>query len=141
MQHIGRLYVRRFNHQYNRTGTLFEGRYRSCLVQDTQYLMTCMQYIEMNPIRTGLVNDPGDYKWSSYRCHAMGLDTSILSPHAIYHSLGNSPHERQKAYRNTMSEALGIEAISEIRHLREYRIGSGNGNFSSPGRGNEELLL
>jgi len=79
-------------------------------------LITCMQYIELNPVRAGLVKDPGDYKWSSYRCHALGRGASIWSPHVLYESLGNSPVERQKAYRNQMSRALGVEAISKIRH-------------------------
>ncbi|MFT7654191.1 MAG: putative transposase, partial [Candidatus Azotimanducaceae bacterium] len=62
MQYIGRLYVRRFNYQYTRTGTLFDGRFRSSVVQSSRYLINCLQYIELNPIRAGLVKDPGEYK-------------------------------------------------------------------------------
>jgi putative transposase len=65
MQTLGRLYVRYFNHRYQRSGTLFEGRYRSSLVQQEEYLLACQRYIELNPVRAGLVHDPGDYRWSS----------------------------------------------------------------------------
>ena len=70
MQHLGRLYVRHFNYTYSRSGTLFEGRFKTCIVQENHYLLTCLRYIELNPVRAGMVKDPGDYRWSSYRSHA-----------------------------------------------------------------------
>ncbi len=72
MQFLGRLYVRHFNYTYQRSGTLFEGRFKSCVVQDDQYLLSCLRYIELNPVRAGMVSDPGEYVWSSFRAHAFG---------------------------------------------------------------------
>jgi len=72
MQLLGRTYVRSYNYRYRRTGTLFEGRFKSCLVQAQNYLLACQRYIELNPMRGGMVKDPADYLWSSYRAHAFG---------------------------------------------------------------------
>jgi putative transposase len=72
MQLLGRNYVRYYNYRYRRTGTLFEGRFKSCLVQAQNYLLACQRYIELNPVRAGMVKDPADYLWSSYRAHAFG---------------------------------------------------------------------
>ena len=85
MQFIGRLYVRRFNYRYTRTGTLFDGRFKSSVVQDNHYLRACLQYIELNPVRAGMVSDPGDYRWSSYRSHGFGRRVSMWEPHPVYH--------------------------------------------------------
>ncbi|MFT6644947.1 MAG: putative transposase [Patiriisocius sp.] len=95
MQTLGRLYVRYFNHQYQRSGTLFEGRYRSSVVQQEDYLLACQRYIELNPVRAGLVQDPGDYRWSSYRAHAFGVEPGMWSPHGIYNALGQDNVSRQ----------------------------------------------
>ncbi len=72
MQFLGRLYVRRFNYRYARSGSLFEDRFKSSLVQDDVCLLTCLRYIELNPVRSGMVTDPGDYRWSSYAAHGFG---------------------------------------------------------------------
>ena len=77
MQFIGRLYVRRFNCRYQRSGTLFEGRFRSSIVQNRTYLLACQRYIELNPVRAGMVSDPANYPWSSYRAHAFGQPAGI----------------------------------------------------------------
>ncbi len=116
MQFIGRQYVRRFNYRYTRTGTLFEGRFRSSLVQGDRYLLTCVQYIELNPVRAGLVKDPGDYHWSSYRCHAFGKRVRFWSPHSLYKALGATRARQQANYRALVGNALTIEAIAKIRH-------------------------
>lgn len=116
MQFIGRLYVRRFNHRYNRSGTLFEGRFKSSLVQTDRYLLACMQYIELNPCRAGLARDPGDYRWSSYRCHAFGKRVRLWSPHSLYTGLGKTPEQRQARYRAYAGAAQPIEVIGKIRH-------------------------
>jgi len=116
MQFIGRQYVRRFNYRYSRSGTLFEGRFKSSLVQADRYLLTCMQYIELNPVRAGLVKDPGDYRWSSYRCHAFGKAVRLWSPHSLYKALGTMPARRQASYRGLVGDALTIEAIAKVRH-------------------------
>ena len=87
MQFLGRLYVRRFNYTYGRSGGLFEDRFRSSLIQDDAYLLTCLRYIELNPVRAGLVTDPGDYQWSSYVAHGLGKDVAMLTQHGLYLSL------------------------------------------------------
>jgi putative transposase len=87
-QYLGRLYVRYFNFAYARSGTLFEGRFKSSLVQQERYFLTCLRYIELNPVRAGMVTDPGDYCWSSYRMHAFGIAAKLWAPHAAYLALG-----------------------------------------------------
>ena len=116
MQSIGRRYVGYFNYAYARTGTLFEGRFRSSLVQDDEYFLTCLRYIELNPVRAGIVNDPGDYRWSSYRIHGLGLRTKMWVPHATYQALGSDAKSRQSAYRELLNQTLEVDVITKIRH-------------------------
>ena len=116
MQHLGRHYVRQFNTQYARSGTLFEGRFKSCLVQGERYLLSCLRYIELNPVRAGMVRDPGDYLWSSYRVHAFGSKARLHTAHSCYKSLGTNSQERQHAYRDLVSQALPNETLAKIRH-------------------------
>jgi len=113
---LGRRYVGYFNYAYARTGTLFEGRYRSSLVENSEYFLTCLRYIELNPVRAGMVNDPGDYRWSSYRVHGFGLRTKMWTPHANYLALAHHFKARQSAYRSLMNEALDADVIAKIRH-------------------------
>ncbi len=84
MQSLGRQYVRYFNHSYRRSGTLWEGRYKSCLVQTERYLLECYRYIELNPVRAGMMDDPADYRWSSYRDNGLGQSGFRLTPHDEY---------------------------------------------------------
>ena len=116
MQFLGRLYVRRFNYAYSRSGTLFEGRFKTCMVQESHYLLTCLRYIELNPVRAGIVKDPGDYRWSSYRAHAFGVPVRMWSPHALYLALGENCGRRQDAWQKLVGEALNIEVLAKIRH-------------------------
>jgi len=98
MQAVGRTYVRYFNDAQKRTGTLWEGRYKSTLIQTEQYLLACMAYIDLNPVRAGLVLQPQDYPWSSH-LHYLGLRTDrLITPHALYWELGNTPFAREAAY-------------------------------------------
>ncbi len=115
MQALGRQYVRYFNYSYTRTGTLFEGRYKSSIVQQEQYLLNCQCYIELNPVRAGIVKDPGDYRWSSYRAHAFGVDPKMWSPHALYMGLGQNHSERYSAYRSLIGQSIDAEVLSKIR--------------------------
>ena len=87
MQAMGRGYVQKLNRHYNRTGTLWQGRYKASLIQDDQYLLTCYRYIELNPVRAGMVRRPGDYPYSSYRHNANGQPDSLITPHPLYRSL------------------------------------------------------
>lgn len=106
MQYLGRYYVRYFNFRYRRTGTLFEGRFKSNLVDSDRYLLACQRYIELNPVRAGIVGDPADYIWSSYRAHALGVQAKMWTPHVVYLEFGDSERERNRAYRQGMADIL-----------------------------------
>ncbi len=116
MQYLGRLYVRYFNYTYARSGSLFEDRFKSSLIQDDLYLLTCLQYIELNPVRAGIVTDPGDYRCSSYAAHGLGNKVAMLTPHPLYLSLGDCEMTRNKKYQELINRSLGTEVIAKIRH-------------------------
>jgi putative transposase len=116
MQSLGRRYVRRFNWRHRRTGTLWEGRYRSTVVQTDRYLLACMRYIELNPVRAGLVREPSEYRWSSC-AHYLGLHVDpLITEHSVYWALGNTPFERQLAYRRLFETDLPVEDLNAIRY-------------------------
>jgi len=94
MQWVGRHYVRYFNRTYGRTGTLWEGRFKSCLVQEDEYLFYCYRYIELNPVHAAMVTHPVEYRWSSYQANALGVESRLRTPHALYTELGSTPSER-----------------------------------------------
>jgi putative transposase len=98
MQSVGRRYVRKFNVRHGRTGTLWEGRYRSTVIQPEPYLLPCMVYMDLNPVRAGIVAEPGDYPWSSYRHYTGGHADKLITPHSLYWQLGNTPFARDEAY-------------------------------------------
>ncbi len=129
MQYVGRHFVQPFNRRYARTGSLFDGRFKSSLVQSDNYLLNCIRYIELNPVRAGMATDPGDYHWSSYRCHAFGQSAQIWSPHSEYLRLGTSPIDRATSYRLIVGERLSVEAIHKIRHCLNTGIVLGNEAF------------
>ncbi len=105
MQALGRRYVMWFNRRHIRTGTLWEGRYRACVIESEHYLFACSRYIEMNPVRAGLVADPAEYRWSSYAHHIGLRPEPLISEHPLIWSLGNTPFERQGAYRRLFDSA------------------------------------
>lgn len=129
MQFLGRLYVRHFNYTYTRSGTLFEGRFKTCIVQEDQYLLTCLRYIELNPVRAGMVRNPGDYRWSSFRAHAFGVRASLWSPHDLYQHLGSNEKQRQQAWRALIKEALHIEVMAKVRHCANTGLVLGTETF------------
>lgn len=107
MQAVGRRYVQYFNRRHARTGTLWEGRYRSTVLQPERYLLACMVYLDLNPVRAGLVQQPADYAWSSH-AHWVGLrNDRWLAPHALYWALGNTPFAREAAYAALVQVGLG----------------------------------
>lgn len=122
MQRLGQRYVQYVNRRQGRTGTLWEGRFRSCLVGDERYLLTCQRYIELNPVRAGIVSSPGLYQWSSFRSNALGHRDAVLAPHPTYLSLAQHQAEREEAYRALFNEALRSSEIENIR-------AASNGNF------------
>ncbi len=114
-QSLGRRYVQYVNVMYQRTGTLWEGRYRATLIDSEGYLLTCCRYIELNPVRAKMVGHPREYPWSSYHFHATGKAEPWLTPHALYQQLGRTTAERQKAYRELFRRQLSGETLDEIR--------------------------
>lgn len=125
MQAVGRRYVRYFNQRQGRTGTLWEGRYRSTLIQADRYLLACMVYIDLNPVRAGLVAAAKDYPWSSHG-HYAGLRTDkLITPHPLYWSLGNTPFAREAAYSEMVAAGVSAEqerALTESA-LRGWALG------------------
>ncbi len=99
MKALGQRYVQYVNLTYRRSGTLWEGRFRSCLTQEETYLLACQRYIELNPVRAGMVEHPAEYRWSSYRANAQGEADSLVQPHALYMALSEDLVSRQAAYR------------------------------------------
>ena len=107
MQAVGRSYVRYFNDRHGRTGTLWEGRYRSTVVQSDRYLLPCMVYLDLNPVRAGIVSQPIDYPWSSH-AHALGLrNDRLVTPHALFWAMGNTPFAREAAYAELVRAGIG----------------------------------
>jgi putative transposase len=99
-------YVRYFNKRHERIGTLWNGRYRGLPLEDERYWLTCLRYIEQNPVRAGMVQAPHDYQWSSYSAHAFGRWPTWLTPHVVYQSLGRDDGERQRAYRELCGRSV-----------------------------------
>ena len=129
MQSVGRKYVRHINGIYRRSGTLWEGRYKSSVIQSEHYLLTCYRYIELNPVRAGMVDNPGDYRWSSYRFNAHGKPSRLVTAHSEYTKLGSDDGERQYAYRELFRGDIENEQLHEIRDsLQQCRV-LGNKRF------------
>ena len=132
MKHLGQRYVQYFNRAYGRSGTLWEGRFRSCLAQSERYVLACYRYIELNPVRAGMVPHPGDYRWSSYRANAQGdagLNLDWVTPHLEYRRLGKSPAERQDAYRQLFRASLPKDDLQAIRDCTHKGWALGRGRF------------
>jgi putative transposase len=98
MQAVGRRYVRNYNLRQQRTGTLWEGRYKSNLIQAERHLLACMVYMDLNPVRAGMVLDPADYAWSSHQHYIGRRVDKLITPHPLYWELGNTPFARDEAY-------------------------------------------
>jgi putative transposase len=123
MQAVGRRFARHVNDVHGRTGTLYEGRFKSSLVETERYFLTCMRYIELNPVRAGMVADPGQFPWSSHRENASGSPSGLLSPHAEYLRLGDDSHARGLAYRALFETPLqGVELAAIRQHAEKNRV-------------------
>ena len=129
MQSLGRYYVRYFNFTYKRTGTLWEGRYKSCLVDADNYLLVCQRYIELNPVRAGMVTAPSDYRWSSYQANGLGRNIEMFSPHEVYQGLGKTLKERTAAYRQLFKGHLDSNVFTQIRAASNSGMILGNDRF------------
>ena len=126
MQSVGRRYVQYVNYSYRRTGTLWEGRYKATLIDSEHYLLTCSRYIELNPVRAGIVAYPGDYPWSSYRAHADGHSDTLLQDHPLYLALGHTRSACQEAYRALFKLQLDTATVNLIREStnKAWALGS-----------------
>ncbi len=129
MQALGRGYVQALNRRYRRTGTLWEGRYKASLVQSDRYALACYRYIEMNPVRAGMVRRPEQYPHSSYRCNAHGKSDPLITPHDVYRSLDSRTSDRQGRYQSLFAETLGTEVLETIRSTTNACRVLGNDRF------------
>ncbi|MEN3156863.1 transposase [Alkalimonas sp. NCh-2] len=129
MQSLGRQYVRYFNQRYRRSGTLWEGRFKSCLVQEAHYIMAVYRYIEMNPVRAGMVASPAEYQWSSYAINAMGKQSALCQPHASYLALADTECERQQSYRDLFRHEENEAMLADIRSTIKSGMALGNERF------------
>jgi putative transposase len=130
LQSVGRRYVQYFNYTYRRSGTLWEGRYRSTVIDAEAYLLTCMRYIELNPVRAqSMVEHPADYPWSSYRGNALGARDALLTQHELYRRLGRTIEQRQSSYRQLFRAQLAKVDIAAIREATNKAWALGNNNF------------
>jgi putative transposase len=109
MQKVGRHYVPWFNGKHGRSGTLFQGRFRTCLVDAAHYLLACSRYIELAPVLAGLTPDPLDYRWSSYAHHAGARPDALVTDHMLYWGLGNTPFQREAAYTELVQQGYGSD--------------------------------
>lgn len=115
MQGLGRAFVRWFNRRHGRSGTLWEGRFRSSIVESERYLLACMRYIEMNPVRAAIVDSPADYRWSSHPHHVGKRVDPLISEHDLFWNLGNTPFDRQSAYRRLFESPVSEDQLKQIR--------------------------
>ena len=131
MKHLGQRYVQYINKTYRRSGTLWEGRFRSSIVQEQGYLLRCYRYIELNPVRPGMVRHPRDYHWSSYRANAESEASPLLKPHGEYLALAARQNERLAAYRALFRSELDAKQLEEIRAAVNGGFALGNERFKA----------
>ena len=129
MQGLGRAYVRWFNRCHGRSGTLWEGRYRSTLIESERYLLACMVYIDLNPVRAGIVVAPADYRWSSHAHYAGLRSDPLVTPHALYLALGNTPFAREQAYVDLVRSGLDPGQQDALRRAAHSGWALGSAEF------------
>lgn len=129
MQSVGRRYAQFVNWRRERTGSLWEGRYRAAAVDSDAYFMVCSRYIELNPIRASMVSRPEDYAWSSFKANAMGSSDALVKPHSLYLSLGASRAERCDAYRMLFEREIEPSILEQIRDATQKGWPLGNSAF------------
>ncbi len=125
MQSVGRYYVRYINQTYHRTGTLWEGRFKSTLIDSERYFLVVSRYIELNPVRASMVDHPANYPWSSFKANALGKKIRLLTPHECYLSLGQTAKERMAAYRALFKSHIPEFTLNQIRNAinRNWALG------------------
>jgi len=130
MQDMGRRYVQYVNRTYRRSGGLWQGRYKASFVQSERYLLACMRYVELNPVRAGMVRVPGEYRWSSYRANALGAEDKLLTPHDQYLAFGLTSEERQHAYQDLFSSEVDEPAWDLIRTATQQGVVVGDSRYA-----------
>ena len=131
MKQLGQRYVQYVNRTYRRSGTLWEGRFRSCLTQEEDYVLGCYRYIELNPVRARMIEHPAEYPWSSYRVNAQGEHSALLTYHPVYTALGSDDEVRQTAYRELFRYQLDTRMIDEIRTTTNGNYALGSSRFQA----------
>jgi len=129
MKNLGQRYVQYINRTYNRSGTLWEGRYRSCLTQTEDYVLSCYRYIELNPVRANMVKHPREYKWSSYKTNAEGKSSVLITGHDEYLKLGRKELMRRKSYRELFKAHIDEDIDNQIRAATNGNYALGNNRF------------
>lgn len=129
MQSLGTRFARYANWRYGRSGTLWEGRYHASLVDTETYLLRCMRYIEANPVRASMVDSPGAYPWSSFRCNALGVPDERITPHAVYQGLGDRRETRLSAYARLFEQPLSADELACIRDATQGGLPTGSDAF------------
>jgi putative transposase len=130
MKALGQRYTQYVNKVYRRSGTLWEGRYKSCPIQAETYLLACQRYIELNPVRAAMVKHPAEYKWSSYAANAQGDANLIIQAHGVYMAIGLNASSRQEAYRELFRYSLDIGIVDEIRKATNGNYVLGSSKFA-----------
>jgi putative transposase len=131
MKALGQRYSQYVNRRYRRTGSLWEGRYKSSLVDHARYLLVCHRYIELNPVRAQMVSHPSDYPWSSYRTNADGHPSELIKPHLVYSALGSHPAAREQAYRQLFEIPLADETVQQVRRAACGNFVLGDAGFAA----------
>jgi putative transposase len=129
MQSVGRRYVQYFNFSAQRTGTLWEGRYKATVIDTERYLLTCYRYVELNPVRAGMVAAPGEYRWSSFGANALGRLDPLVTSHGQYLALGADPDTRQAAYRALFPACIDGHTLGAIREATNKGWALGTDRF------------
>lgn len=129
IQDIGRYFVPYINKTYQRRGSLWEGRHKSHILESEVYFLTCMRYIEINPVRAAMVDHPAKCRWSSYAANAQGVSNAVIQPHALYLALGSTPLARQAVYRGLFEKSITPDEIDLIRASLHSGTQLGNDRF------------
>lgn len=129
MKHLGQRFVQYINRSHQRSGTLWEGRFKSCITQEDRYVISCYRYIELNPVRAGMVTHPQDFRWSSYAANANGNVNELLTPHRLYLQLAATTEKRLSTYRDLVECALSEHDIEAIRNATNGNCVLGNDQF------------
>ena len=142
MQRVGRYFVPYYNAKYGRSGALFAGRFKTSLIDSERYFMACSRYIEGNPVRSGLVGDAADYPWSSYAHHVGVKQNSLITDHALYWALGNTPFQREAAYRELSRPMLNVKEMEKLDAavLKGWPLGSDKFNAELQQRAKRQVL-